>query len=341
MRLFISWSGERSQAFADALHQWLPMVLHYVDPWLSQSDIAAGERWASEVAKELEASKFGIICITRENIMAPWILFEAGALAKSMQEGRVIPLLLDLEFKDITGPLSQFQAKKVGRDGLRDVINSINQFSETKVPETRLPTQFETLWPVLEKKVGEIPKNPTPAKQNRPQHEILEELVASIRGLDMRFRDTLEEPPDSRRRKRRLSPMLITEFAHFSEMSEDGPHSPLRLLVLASLLKDDVPWLYELAVDVYRETVHRSPRAKTARKRMLTALKALKRGPWFEMLESKDMHMVFHEIEHYLLKMVKVENDSSRRQTTLASKETSSIVVRRKIPPSNKENEAP
>src|SRR4051794_4878106 len=103
MKVFISWSGDRSQTLALAVRDWLPMVLHYVEPWLSHSDIEAGERWANVVAKELETTKFGIICITRENIESPWILFEAGALAKSMQEGRVIPLLFDIEFKDIAG----------------------------------------------------------------------------------------------------------------------------------------------------------------------------------------------------------------------------------------------
>lgn len=299
MRLFISWSGERSQVFAQALHEWLPMMLHYVDPWLSQSNIAAGDRWANEVAKELEATKFGIICITRENIVSPWILFEAGALAKSMQEGRVIPLLLDIEFKDITGPLAQFQAKKVERDGLLDVINSINRVSEIKVPESRLPAQFETLWPALEKKVAEIPKNPTPARQNRPQHEILEELVSSIRGLDVRFRDSVEEPPEFRRRKRRFHPMMMREFFHVSEMIGNGPSDPLRFLIATSFVKDELPWLYELAVDAYHETVHRSPRARAARERLFSAFKALRRGPWIEMFESKDMFMVFHELEHF------------------------------------------
>jgi hypothetical protein len=84
MKVFISWSGERSQALAQALRDWLPLVLHYVEPWLSQSDIEPGERWASEVSKELEVSNFGIICVTKENTESPWILFEAGALAKSL-----------------------------------------------------------------------------------------------------------------------------------------------------------------------------------------------------------------------------------------------------------------
>ena len=188
MKVFVSWSGERSQILAQALYEWLPMVLQSVTPWLSQADIGAGERWADKIAKELEICNFGILCVTRENIGSPWILFEAGALAKLMQEGRVISLLLDIEFKDVTGPLAQFQAKKVERDGLLDVINSINNLSDIKVSDTQLPKQFEALWPQLDQNIVKIPKNPTPAKQHRPQQEILEELVSSIRGLDMRFR---------------------------------------------------------------------------------------------------------------------------------------------------------
>ncbi len=126
MKVFIGWSGTRSQALALALRDWLPLVLHYVDSWLSETDIAAGERWAEAVAKELEASNFGIICITGENLTSPWILFEAGSLAKSLQSSRVIPLLLDLEFSEISGPLAQFQAKKVDEEGLSEVIHSIN-----------------------------------------------------------------------------------------------------------------------------------------------------------------------------------------------------------------------
>jgi hypothetical protein len=121
MKIFISWSGERSEALAKALREWFPLVLHFVEPWLSQSDIKVGDRWSIEIAKELENCNFGVICITKENVAAPWILFEAGALAKSMQDGRVIPLLLDLDLKELSGPLAQFQAKKADVAGIKDL----------------------------------------------------------------------------------------------------------------------------------------------------------------------------------------------------------------------------
>ena len=105
----------------------MPLVLHYIQPWLSQSDIKAGERWNVEIAKELENCNFGIICITKENLNAPWILFESGALAKSMQDGRVIPLLLDLELKDLSGPLAQFQAKKCDQVGIKELMIDLNK----------------------------------------------------------------------------------------------------------------------------------------------------------------------------------------------------------------------
>jgi hypothetical protein len=99
--------------------------------------------WTSEVSKELEVSNFRIICVTRENTESPWILFEAGALAKSMRQGRVIPRLFDVEFKDIAGPLAQFQAKNVDKSGLSELIGSINRLSDHAVPETRRAQLFE------------------------------------------------------------------------------------------------------------------------------------------------------------------------------------------------------
>lgn len=296
MKAFISWSGERSHALGKALHEWLPMVLQYVEPWLSQSDIDAGERWANEVGKELESSNFGIICITRENVSSPWILFESGALAKSMQEGRVVPLLLDIEFKDITGPLAQFQAKKVEKSGILDVVSSINKFSDGKLTDDHLKRQFEALWTTFEKDLATLPKDPPHMKQNRPQHEILEDLVSSIRGLDLRFRENNEDYPRLRRRKVRFHPMIIRELLHSSEF---GPRDPVQILLLASLLKDDFPWIYELGAEAYREVSANSSKADMARRRFSSAVEMLRHGPLMEMIDDKETYMLIREFEHF------------------------------------------
>lgn len=300
MKIFISWSGGRSRSLAQAFREWLPLVLHYVEPWLSEADIEAGERWAQSVAKELAASNFGIICVTSENITSPWVLFEAGALTKSLETSRVIPLLLDLEFSDVSGPLAQFQAKKLSRAGVGEVVQSIQKTAEQPIPEARARQLFEALWPELEKKLEAIPDHAPPERHMRPQHEILEELVASVRSLDARIRDVEEIGPFRRsRRSRRLHPMMFREFHH---MLGDRPDDPIIILLMSSMFRDDLPWLYELGADAYRAVRSRHPDAATSLHRFRRAIKNLMRGGPF--LEESDMDpmmvdVALHELERF------------------------------------------
>jgi hypothetical protein len=302
MKLFISWSGERSKALAEALRDWIPLVLHYARPWLSEYDIEAGVRWGDAVAAELEATNFGIICVTRDNVSAPWVLFEAGALAKSLQGSKVIPLLLDLDLSDLIGPLGQFQAKKVDKDGIEEVIRSINQSVADPVPPERTAQLFEALWPKLEEQIDEIPEDESDFGPTRSQQEVLEELVGSVRALDVRFREMAEMPPEflARRRRRRFHPMMFEELAH---MVGEEPGDPIALLMVASMFRDEMPWLYELGMETYRAAKDASPEeAARAMSRFLRAAEFMERGPFGpeEMGVSRDVFMLLRELRHFL-----------------------------------------
>lgn len=77
---------------------------------MSAENIDKGDRWSIDISKQLEETHFGIICMTPNNLGAPWILFEAGALSKSIEKARVSPLLFGVGPSDFTSsPLLQFQ----------------------------------------------------------------------------------------------------------------------------------------------------------------------------------------------------------------------------------------
>lgn len=91
MKVFISWSGDLSHAMAQALADWMPNVIQAVKPFLSSEAIQKGARWFEQIGGQLEETHFGVLCLTRSNLNAPWILFEAGALSKQLEIARVAP----------------------------------------------------------------------------------------------------------------------------------------------------------------------------------------------------------------------------------------------------------
>src|SRR6516165_8241755 len=72
MKIFISWSGDRSKYIATALRDWLRNVIQAADPWMSDVDIGTGKPWFQEISVQLAECKAGIICVMPENQDKPW-----------------------------------------------------------------------------------------------------------------------------------------------------------------------------------------------------------------------------------------------------------------------------
>src|SRR4051812_12224748 len=101
MRVFITWSGPRSQQLAQALRTWLRHVVQYFEPWVSERDVPTGALWSPEIMSNLFSAEAGVICLTPENQVQPWVLFEAGALASRLGlESRVCIYLLGISPSD-------------------------------------------------------------------------------------------------------------------------------------------------------------------------------------------------------------------------------------------------
>lgn len=187
MKIFISWSEKQSEYVASALHSWIPNVLQTVQPWMSSKNIGAGERWSQQISDELEKTNFGIICVTKNNLNSPWLLFEAGALAKQIKNSYVCPYLINIEPTEIPeGPLSQFQAKTATLTGTKELLKTINSVIDInhRLKEDQVGRTFEKWWPDLENEINSLPnKNKDNDKLARKPEEMIPEILDIVRGI--------------------------------------------------------------------------------------------------------------------------------------------------------------
>jgi hypothetical protein len=184
LKVFISWSGLLSHEVAKALRDWLPLSLQFVQPYVSSEDIDKGSRWSTDIAGELDSSNFGIICLTSDNVRAPWINFEAGALSKAVDKSRVCPILIDLPRSALTtSPLVQFQSTLIDKSDMNRLFCSINFAAPIgSVGVEKIQAIFDHWWPNLEKMlVSLISDNKKPMESSQ------------INDSNKNFSDKLEE----------------------------------------------------------------------------------------------------------------------------------------------------
>ena len=161
---------------AETLRDWLPSVLQAVEPYVSSEDIDKGARWSVDVSRELETSNYGVLCVTEDNLAAPWLNFEAGALAKSFEKGRVTPFLFGIQRSEVTGPLLQFQSTIYERNDVLRLLRSINSSSDTPLTAARLERAFEIWWPRLQDAMQSLEKDSRWAKAENTGRSIDEKL---------------------------------------------------------------------------------------------------------------------------------------------------------------------
>jgi len=193
MKLFISWSGELSGQVANKLHEWIPTVIQSVEVFFSPEDIEKGENWNQRLIKELADCDYGIVCLTSQNVQAPWINFESGALAKSL-DSRVSTLMIGISPSDIKGPLSRLQNTKFEKEDILKLLKSINKQIEKPLTDKVLESTFGIMWDSLNEDIEplilasesrNVGKRTNAA--NKSISEPIEEVLRIVRNIDTRI----------------------------------------------------------------------------------------------------------------------------------------------------------
>lgn len=199
-KVFISWSQDRSKYVAETVKWWLKQVIQASDPWVSSVDIDAGTRSMNEIEASLANTKFGIICVTPENVEKPWLNYEAGALSKQVDEvlTRVVPLLFDFKDKaDVHTPVGQFHAVLADKEGFEQIAQSLNKCLpiELQRSDEDVRATHEAWWPKLKDLLDKAPNPRTAVKPPvRSSEDMIREVVNTVRDLDSKIEKLLAGP---------------------------------------------------------------------------------------------------------------------------------------------------
>lgn len=193
MKVFISWSGDASRECGEIVRRWLPTVIQTIEPYFSHEDVGKGTRWNEEIGRELEVCDVGILCLTRDALDAPWLIFEAGALSKKLGTARVCPILFGVQQTDVTGPLQSFQCCQFEHGPIRKLVGELNsiqkQQGEKAVALETVNACFENSWQKFRADVEGVMESFV-GKTNeavRKDRDVLDEILRVTRGLSQRF----------------------------------------------------------------------------------------------------------------------------------------------------------
>jgi hypothetical protein len=231
MEVFISWSGPRSEPVAKALRDWLPKIINALKPWISSADMDKGARWATEIATKLESARAGIICLTPSNLHSDWILFEAGALSKTVKNTLVCPLLIDLVPSEVEGPLSQFQLTRATKDDVLKLVKTLNQgLDGNALGVAHIEEVFEAFWPRLAAELERLPADQITARPQRSERDLMEEVLQVVRGI-ARKSTVVNEPTVQERIVRKTLRLLNNLIGGVNRVSANEIEGTLVMLV--------------------------------------------------------------------------------------------------------------
>lgn len=145
------------------------------------------------------------------------------------------------------------------------------------------------------------------------QSMTLEALKSDFKTLPSRIEEYLEYSRGPAIRRSRLHPGMLQEMLHFPPFQEAG----LGILIVASFFRDSMPWIYDLSLELYRDSKRGSATEfrKTA-KELRRAIEFAVRSPMSREFfgRNKDTYMILEEIEPVLARSLD-QLESERRHS--------------------------
>jgi len=252
--IFISHDG-RDAELAEAFSKLMKSVSAGMLKSFRSSDkkgtegIEFGDEWYKSLMGKIESASDVVCLFTERSLNRPWILYEAG-VAKGKLNVKVYGVALGISLSQVSsGPFYQFENCDDSEEALTKLIMQLTEKIPDLEPDPGVVKGQVQIFKNQEKKI--LAKSPNSKKKEKPSNgtsvaKLLEEMKVMFRDLPSSIEDRLD--PTRRRRIRRFHPMMLEEMMHMSGLSS----SPIGILIIAGIVRDDIPWLYEILVEAYR-----------------------------------------------------------------------------------------
>ncbi len=255
-------------------------------------------------------------------------------MAKGKLNPPVVGVALGVQLTRVSaGPFYQFMNMDDSEDDLTKLVNQLAR----RVPGLELDgdvvkTQvaaFKATEATLLKKLTSGGATKAKTKEEVDETAVAK-LAEEMKALPSRVAERLVESGDPfrRRRVRRFHPMMFEDLMHMS----GDPGDPVAILMAASLVRDDMPWLYELAMEVYRAVKEENSEAiEREMKRLRRFSEMMMHSPFMEEFGfgGKESHMFAVEFPRMLEHMLRRTLDMNKIR----------VPVRRKLPTLRKRSE--
>ncbi len=265
--------------------------------------IEFGDEWYKTLMSKLDTASDVVCLLTERSLDRPWILYEAG-VAKGKLGTPVHGLALGVPLSRVsTGPFYQFQNSDDTDKSLSKLVRQlcsrvVGLEPDADVVRTQVEAFKTTVAEVLKMLGGAKKVEKKESVEEGAVAKVLEEMKLLVRELPLRLEQRMAEGPERfrSRRFRRFHPMMVDEMVHMISRRSDYP---IGILIIASFVREDFPWLYEIGVEAYRAARSGKPHEAQAALRVFSDVaEVTMAGPFLDEmgLMNKETHLMLREL---------------------------------------------
>lgn len=257
--------------------------------------IAYGVEWYPEIMKKLNEASDVVALLTKHSVDRPWILYEAG-VAKGKLNTPLLGIAIGIPLNRANnGPFAQFQNSSDDVDALTKlVVQLVERIPNAEPDKEVIKMQVET----FKKRADEIiAKQP---EEEKPNDELVED--STVAKLFEEVKIMFQDLPDrikknssyiNYKNRFRIHPEMMEEIMYLSDKSEDNY---IGFLMILSLFKNDMPWIYEIGKETY-DMIKRAKTIQSKEKALLTYMRVVEnsRRMRFSVSGQKDNYGMYEE----------------------------------------------